>query len=330
MAKQKPFTNFSYEVAFFRGNYAVVCTEWAEPFARNYEKHDISTERYDKKGCMSKNVKRNLTKRLRILINSLTYSSTHRRPTFATLTLPAQQKTTDKEMNKRFAEFIKLCKSKTSMEQYVWRAEPQENGNIHYHIVWDSYVDKTLLTKMWCQVLERDGYITDYRTNNNKANDVLPPCTKIHSLKGINNTIEYLAKYMSKTEEEENNADTAANIIPRRKLQCHLWGCSDELRNEKEPKILLDTDTYKELEEAKTETITYDYITVIKCKLSWKKTPNILKQVSSKYQEIYKRLYHKPPNEINFKTNYKIDEEEKILFEKQVPKTINQIQELPF
>ena len=82
---------------------------------------------------------------------------------FLTLTLPSKQKTPTIDVTKRlFNQFLTEIRSRTKMENYVWRLEFQSNGNVHYHIATDTYIDYFFAQKIWNRILAKDGYIADF------------------------------------------------------------------------------------------------------------------------------------------------------------------------
>lgn len=48
------------------------------------------------------------------------------------------------------------------MKNYVWRMEFQANGNVHYHIATDTYIDYFFIQKQWNAILEKLGYVSRY------------------------------------------------------------------------------------------------------------------------------------------------------------------------
>ena len=61
--------------------------------------------------------------------------------TFITLTLSASQTHDDKEITAILLNsFLNAMRRKWNVERYVWKAEKQENGNIHYHILTDKFI----------------------------------------------------------------------------------------------------------------------------------------------------------------------------------------------
>lgn len=88
---------------------------------------------------------------------------------FITLTLPSKQQTCTKEVTQSLLNpFLTEIRQRTGMENYVWRLEFQKNGNVHYHIVTDTYIDYHLVKKIWNRLLDSKGYIQPYRDKMNK------------------------------------------------------------------------------------------------------------------------------------------------------------------
>lgn len=83
---------------------------------------------------------------------------------FITLTLPALQAHDTATITADcLNQFLTECKSKFKLENYVWRLEFQKNGNAHYHIATDTYIDYTSAKLIWNRCLHKLGYIRRYR-----------------------------------------------------------------------------------------------------------------------------------------------------------------------
>lgn len=87
------------------------------------------------------------------------------RCSFITLTLPAKQMHDDKEikavlLNQFLVEMRKVYK----VQNYVWKAELQKNGNIHFHIITDRYIDYQALRRRWNRLLNKLGYVDRYQS----------------------------------------------------------------------------------------------------------------------------------------------------------------------
>lgn len=83
---------------------------------------------------------------------------------FITLTLPSKQiHNTGYIITQMLDEFLQQLRKRVKMVNYVWRLEFQANGNAHFHIVTDSYVDYYLAQKVWNKILSVHGYIAPYK-----------------------------------------------------------------------------------------------------------------------------------------------------------------------
>lgn len=154
--------------------------------------------------------------------------------TFITLTLPSLQLESDKE-NKRnlLNRFLIELQRKSNVSNYLWCAEKQLNGNIHYHLLSNSTVDYLVIRNIWNSILDDNNYIENYRQNQihfhkdgfkirtellknwneekqytaylngTNCNWSNPNSTDIHSLEKINNIASYVTKYMTKSIDDE-------------------------------------------------------------------------------------------------------------------------------
>lgn len=128
------------------------------------------------------------------------------RVAFFTLTLPSKQLHSDNEIkNKVLQPFVTYARNKWRMKNYVWRAEAQKNGNVHFHFTTDIFIHHSELNRIWNLQLLKLGYIGG------------KPSTEIHAVKNVNNLGAYLAKYLGKNDES------------RRKIIGKLWACSESL-----------------------------------------------------------------------------------------------------
>lgn len=98
------------------------------------------------------------------------FPSTEVYPTFMTLTLPGMQYHCDnliKEYFARFMEYLTGSKDRGNsgwnVKNYLWVAETQSNGHIHFHVILDRAVPAQRLQEEWNRVIERLGYVTWYR-----------------------------------------------------------------------------------------------------------------------------------------------------------------------
>lgn len=83
--------------------------------------------------------------------------------TFTTLTLPSKQVHSDSEITQKcLHDFLTLLRKNYGLLHYVWKAEKQENGNIHYHLTSNIFIHWLDLREMWNSCVEKLGYVTQY------------------------------------------------------------------------------------------------------------------------------------------------------------------------
>ncbi len=83
---------------------------------------------------------------------------------FHTFTLPSKQQTCTANVTKNiWNQFLTEIRQRTDMQNYIWRLEFQKNGNVHYHLVTDTYLDYFFILKIWNRILKSYGYIEAYK-----------------------------------------------------------------------------------------------------------------------------------------------------------------------
>lgn len=197
-------------------------------------------------GILSPSAKKKLIKAINLLVAiSLPKKAIHFdtkkefsfRVNFITLTLPAPQgQLSDKELKQKcLKQWIEYWKDRIPGLSYVWRAERQKNGNLHFHILTDQYIHYKQLRDSWNRSLASTGLINAFEARHGHRH---PNSTDVHAVKQIRNLAAYIAKYMSKTE------DTANPIDGR------VWDCSRNLKRKDAcafPMAVTDIDAFNEL-----------------------------------------------------------------------------------
>lgn len=88
---------------------------------------------------------------------------------FMTFTLPSKQVHPTAEITRDcFNSLLTSLRTRFKMENYVWRLEFQQNGNVHYHLVTDTYVDYYELRRIWNATLAKKGYVQAYHERHSK------------------------------------------------------------------------------------------------------------------------------------------------------------------
>lgn len=184
-----------------------------------------------------------------------TANAAARQFTFCTLTLCAPQMHTDNYLKRHgLGRFIQQIERKYGVTEYFWRAEPQNNGNIHFHLLLAKQIPWQSVRGIWNKILEDLGYLVLYMnkmynyfaegfrpsTNPNDKRTIEqqvkayrtgcqerwmnPNSTDIHRLNKTKNAAAYVCKYVSKDEGS-------------RKIDGRIWGCSDNLRQLQTPQL---------------------------------------------------------------------------------------------
>jgi len=100
------------------------------------------------------------------------------------------------------------------LNNYVWKIEFQNNGKLHVHITTDSFISHHVIRSTWNRLLKNNNYLIEFEKKFKHDN---PNSIDVHAVWKVKNLGAYLAKYMSKNEQN-------TEIINGR-----IWGCSHEL-----------------------------------------------------------------------------------------------------
>lgn len=178
--------------------------------------------------------------------NSRTGTRTQFKLIFVTLTLAAPQKnTTDKEIKEFILKPFLRSMKKYGMKNYIWKAERQKNGNLHFHLFFDSFIYHTIIRKVWNQFQDKFHFIDDFEAKWEHRN---PNSTDVEAIRDEKGVTQYMIKYMMKpkNEEEENSANDPAEID----IFGRLWDCSNRLKLKNDTADFATDQEFKELEQA--------------------------------------------------------------------------------
>lgn len=155
----------------------------------------------NKAESLSKKSAQRIRDYITLLVDTATWKTVYHRDTnmyyrfkinMITLTLPSEQCHTDNEIHEKcFKTFIRFVKRRSPGFMYVYKAEVQDNGNLHYHLTTNTYIDHKVLRNDWNYYINKLGYVKRSSTSN-------PNSTDVHSVKNIDNIADYMVKYMSK------------------------------------------------------------------------------------------------------------------------------------
>jgi hypothetical protein len=134
---------------------------------------------------------------------------------FITLTISSQTNITAREAyDKLLAPMLRWLRDSCSCRTYVWKAEIQKRGQIHYHITTPSYIHYRAIRDKWNYLQRKAGLLDDYYNTHGSYD---PNSTDVKKVKSIKNLAAYLIKEFTKTYQ---NPETTGK----------LWDCSLNLK----------------------------------------------------------------------------------------------------
>lgn len=206
---------------------------------------------------------------------------------FTTLTLSSTQQHSDNFIKKNMLnQFLTEARQKWKADKYLWRAESQKNGRIHFHIVFDKFIPWEWIKATWNRIQEKYYYVSKYsRSQHNKykngfffdPNDKYgtsyakqkkryhegvangwfkPNSTDVHSIKKIRNIAAYLSKYCTKNPENLSTAELSesdnryyktAKSGHVREIEGNLWNLSQSLSRYKTAVEIVDNEISDEI-----------------------------------------------------------------------------------
>lgn len=115
---------------------------------------------------------------------------------FITLTLPSPQAHDDHYIKQRLlAPFLKWLERSWHVNSYVWKAEAQDNGNIHFHITLNQFVHWKAIRGKWNRLLAAHGYCKVFQDGTNDKGDAASQVKSVKKMAGI---VSYIQGYITK------------------------------------------------------------------------------------------------------------------------------------
>lgn len=179
----------------------------------NYRK--VPTRR-DPDGKLSPNARRKLKHAMRWLIASSDVKQCYEKKrkgmvdwkiNLATFTFKKNMQD-DHKARVLFSKWLEMAKYRFSVEHYVWKAEPQERGAIHFHLATGRYLPHAEVCYTWNRLLAKEGF------PQHNANS-----TDVHAVHSVESLEAYLSAYLMDDSKHEG----------RRMIKGKLWGCSHGL-----------------------------------------------------------------------------------------------------
>ena len=179
---------------------------------------------------------------------------------FITLTIPTNNILIDtKEGYDRLLKpFLRTMRRKYNLQSYIWKAELQMRGQLHYHLTTNTWINWNNIRNEWNYLLRRNNLMDEYIEANGNDN---PNSTDVHKIYKIKNIANYLSKYISKDIAKtntkygkySNEISYNSSIVYGCMISCctitisddmnfdsKVWDCSRDIKLAKLPTIEID------------------------------------------------------------------------------------------
>ncbi len=152
--------------------------------------------------------------------NPITMSEFRFKLNFITLTIPdlCSDLTAKESYRLLLKPFLQTMQRVHGMRDYIWKAELQKRGTIHYHITTNTFINFMHIKKRWNKLLEKNGLMSEYIAKHKHNN---PNSTDVHKVYNDDNIESYLEKYISKDEKSISSVNGK------------VWDCSISLKSNK-------------------------------------------------------------------------------------------------
>lgn len=199
------------------------------------------------------------------------------RLSFITLSLSSTQVHSDQEIKSQLLNqfFIEMAR-KWKVPAYIWRAEKQITGRIHFHIITSRWIPWNELRNVWNRIQQKLGYVTRYRDDRElwhrdgfrydprysprwdrqaqykayvqglRTDWDNPNSVDVHSVEHVGNVSSYICKYLSKNAKDDKKL--SKEQLELLKISGRLWGCSVNLSHLSGGRTDIDTGIEQEFE----------------------------------------------------------------------------------
>lgn len=166
---------------------------------------------------------------------------------FITLTLSATQQHADKFILHRMLRPFLKWMGRKGAQLYIWKAETQDNGNLHFHITTNHFIHWKSIRNKWNNLQARTGYLKKFF---DKYGHHDPNSTDVHAVRNDKQIIGYMSKYITKADKFQKNQkewthdelhfyksklgqlDKSGKKL-KRPVECAIWNCSNALTKKK-------------------------------------------------------------------------------------------------
>lgn len=196
--------------------------EFRQKNIREIQKHQYG-------GRVSAGAKKRLTRAIvllcestqeRKIYNEITNRNFKHRMSFITLTITTTERNlSGKEAYKLLLRpFLQWLRRQQKVTTYIWKAELQKRGQIHYHLTTPSYINCHRLKNAWNKFQQKAGLLEEWYQKKHHYN---PNSTDIREVRKIKDVAAYMIKEICKSIQNEIS------------IGGKVWDCSENLKQNK-------------------------------------------------------------------------------------------------
>ena len=207
---------------------------------------------------------------------------------FITLTISARRLIDATEGHpalKIFLQHFKRPQAKKAISEqlrsYLWKAELQQRGQLHYHITTNSFLHFGEIQRVWNGIQFNRGWLIDFQREHGHTNPVAS--TDVHAVYKVKDIQAYLGKYLSKSGRKDVSEAGFSVPIYTPTVGGKVWDCSEDLRGSRfsmEMDNGTEANIHQALSERKIKRLDFDRCTIFE-------SPNPLKHLSPAARALY-------------------------------------------
>lgn len=172
----------------------------------------------------------------RWILNEVTGREQKHKLSFITLTISENTKNIDaKEAYELLLKpFLQWMTKTKGVKTYIWKAELQKRGQVHYHITTHSFLNWKEIRSKWNYLQRKNDLLNDFHARFGHYD---PNSTDVHEVYKKSDITGYLVKYIAKAESQKD------------KTTGKLWDCSENLKGQKYPDYEINNEQIRYMEQ---------------------------------------------------------------------------------
>lgn len=176
-----------------------------------------------------------LTAKERVIWNEVTGREQKHKLSFITLTISENERNLEarEAYDSLLKPFLKWMVRTKGVKTYIWKAELQKRGQVHYHITTHSFLNWKEIREKWNYLQRINGLLESFYSKHGHYD---PNSTDVHEVYKKSDLTSYLIKYIAKADSKKE------------KTTGKLWDCSENLKGVNYPDYEISNEQAKFME----------------------------------------------------------------------------------